>query len=157
MAAAAAAAGVGVALLPAFLLEKQISQGNLVRLFDVTLLTSSAYYIVLPDTGAKPVAVQFADWLDEHSTSVAIEHRHADRARTYCLVRVGVSVERVVQGEVRVLVGEVVREDRHIGAEQLRADPRREDGVRTDRFQLLVVRRARRVGLRRPAAAHPNT
>ena len=63
MAAAAAAAGVGVALLPAFLLEKQISQGNLVRLFDVTLLTSSAYYIVLPDTGAKPVAVQFADWL----------------------------------------------------------------------------------------------
>ena len=67
MAAAAASAGVGVALLPAFLLEKQISQGNLVRLFDVTLLTSSAYYIVLPDTGAKPVAVQFADWL----TSIA--------------------------------------------------------------------------------------
>ncbi len=67
MAAAAASAGVGVALLPAFLLQKEISQGNLVQLFDVTLLSSSAYYVVLPDTGAKPVAVQFADWL----TSIA--------------------------------------------------------------------------------------
>lgn len=47
--------------------EKQIAQGNLVRLFDVTLLTASAYYIVLPETGAKPVSVQFADWL----TSIA--------------------------------------------------------------------------------------
>jgi LysR family glycine cleavage system transcriptional activator len=63
MAAAAAAAGIGVALLPAFLVEMHIAQGKLVRLFDPALLTSSAYYIVLPDTGAKPIAVRFADWL----------------------------------------------------------------------------------------------
>lgn len=62
MAAAAAAAGIGVALLPRFLVEQQVSEGKLEQLFEQPLRTSSAYYIAWPETGAKDVARQFAQW-----------------------------------------------------------------------------------------------
>jgi LysR family glycine cleavage system transcriptional activator len=62
MAAAAAAAGMGVALLPHFLVEQQLSEGKLIQLFDSPLRTDSAYYVVLPETGVKRIAGEFADW-----------------------------------------------------------------------------------------------
>jgi hypothetical protein len=34
----------------------------LVQLFNSPLRTASAYYIALPETGAKRVAADFADW-----------------------------------------------------------------------------------------------
>jgi LysR family glycine cleavage system transcriptional activator len=61
MVAAAAAVGMGVALLPKFLVEQQLEEGTLVLLFDLPLRTGSAYYIVLPES-ARSVAVDFADW-----------------------------------------------------------------------------------------------
>ncbi len=62
MVAGAAAAGIGVALLPNFLVEQPLSEGKLELLFDVPLSTASAYYVVLPETGAKRLAREFADW-----------------------------------------------------------------------------------------------
>lgn len=65
MAAAASAANLGVALLPRFLVEQQLREGRLDTLFDLPLNLGSAYYIVLPEQGIKPVAHRFADWIEE--------------------------------------------------------------------------------------------
>jgi LysR family glycine cleavage system transcriptional activator len=62
MVAAAAAAGMGVALLPHFLVEQQLKERKLVQLFDLPLRTQSAYYVALPETGARSIATAFADW-----------------------------------------------------------------------------------------------
>ena len=62
MVAAAAAAGMGVALLPHFLVEQQLKERKLVQLFDLPLRTGSAYYVALPETGARSIANAFADW-----------------------------------------------------------------------------------------------
>ena len=62
MVAAAAAAGVGVALLPKFLVEQQLQERKLVLLFDLPLRTASAYYIVLPEGAPRKIANEFADW-----------------------------------------------------------------------------------------------
>ncbi|WP_053044034.1 LysR substrate-binding domain-containing protein [Pelagerythrobacter marensis] len=63
MAVSGAAAGLGVALLPELFAAEQIEDGKLVTLFDLELRTGSAYYIVLPEAGDKPAAVDFAEWL----------------------------------------------------------------------------------------------
>ena len=46
--AQAAAAGIGAALLPTFLIKKEIEQGELTVLFDTPLATESAYYLMIP-------------------------------------------------------------------------------------------------------------
>jgi LysR family glycine cleavage system transcriptional activator len=63
MVAAAAAAGVGVALLPKFLVEQQLQERKLVLLFDLPLSTASAYYIVVPEGAPRQIVNQFADWV----------------------------------------------------------------------------------------------
>lgn len=60
--AAAAAAGMGAALLPGFLVEQQLQERKLVLLFDQPLHTASAYYVVLPEGAPRRVASDFADW-----------------------------------------------------------------------------------------------
>ena len=62
MVAAAAAAGMGTALLPRFLVEQQLQERKLVLLFDLPLDTASAYYIVLPEGTPRKTASDFADW-----------------------------------------------------------------------------------------------
>jgi LysR family glycine cleavage system transcriptional activator len=56
MMAAAAAAGMGVVLLPHFLVEQPLNEGKLVQLFTLPLRTSSAYYVVVPETGSRRIA-----------------------------------------------------------------------------------------------------
>lgn len=64
MVTAAAAAGLGVALVPSFLVEDEVSSGRLEVLFDRALVTSSAYYLAIPEgRGATPALRQFTDWL----------------------------------------------------------------------------------------------
>lgn len=64
MVAAAAAAGLGVALAPSFLVEDEVKSGRLVALFDRSLVTSSAYYLAIPEgRGGSPALRQFTDWL----------------------------------------------------------------------------------------------
>ena len=57
-------AGMGIGLVPSYLIEDDISAGTLVPLFDLPMATEFGYYIVMPeDRQHNPVAVAFRDWL----------------------------------------------------------------------------------------------
>jgi DNA-binding transcriptional LysR family regulator len=59
-------AGLGVALMPEFLIEAELGSGRLVRAFDWAVESESAYYIVRPrhKLDFAPARI-FADWLAE--------------------------------------------------------------------------------------------
>jgi LysR family glycine cleavage system transcriptional activator len=60
----AAIDGLGVALTQNALAGDDLAAGRLVRLFDVTLPTDFAYYVVTPSLAAmRPKIVAFRDWL----------------------------------------------------------------------------------------------
>ncbi len=62
--AQAAIAGIGVALLPVFLVRQEIEAGQLVKAVDHPMRSRSSYYLVMPRS--KPVEgplVQFRNWL----------------------------------------------------------------------------------------------
>lgn len=68
MLAHGAAAGLGVALLPRFLVEEEIATGKLVVLFDVRLRSERAYYLVIPEAHSiSPLLDQFREWLLEEA------------------------------------------------------------------------------------------
>jgi len=71
MVAAAAAAGLGVGLLPEFMVEEQLRTRDLVALFDLPLSTASAYYVAVPEGAHKRVADEFAAWAVRRSGSDA--------------------------------------------------------------------------------------
>lgn len=57
-------AGLGVALMPQFLIEPELTSGRLVRAFDWAVESESAYYLVRPRHKLDfPPARIFADWL----------------------------------------------------------------------------------------------
>lgn len=59
----AALAGMGLALLPDYLIEAELAAGALVSLSAPPLISTSAYYMATPDEGARSPMVQtFADW-----------------------------------------------------------------------------------------------
>jgi LysR family transcriptional regulator, glycine cleavage system transcriptional activator len=64
--AQAAAAGMGVALLPAFLIRPELASGALVPLGD-EVPSGAGYYLVAPEPGPrgreKPTVARFRDWL----------------------------------------------------------------------------------------------
>lgn len=64
MIAPAVAAGLGLAILPRFLVEDEIRAGVLAVPFDLPLVSSFAYYLVWPERKAEwlPIRV-FRDWL----------------------------------------------------------------------------------------------
>lgn len=60
----AAVAGLGVALLPKFLIKKEIECGELVSLSKGSIKTDTGYYLVTPQERADvPPVVQFREWL----------------------------------------------------------------------------------------------
>jgi LysR family transcriptional regulator, glycine cleavage system transcriptional activator len=62
--AQACLAGLGVALMPEFLIEAELGGGRLVRAFDWAVESESAYYLVRPRRKLDfPPARIFADWL----------------------------------------------------------------------------------------------
>ena len=61
---AAAIAGLGIALLPTYLIEEEIGTGSLVPAFDLPLRTENAYYLVTPEgRRSNAAATGFRDWL----------------------------------------------------------------------------------------------
>ncbi len=63
-AAQAAIHGIGLALLPEFLIEQELAEGRLVQAFDYTQLSKEAYYFVWPTRrGLFPPLIAFRDWV----------------------------------------------------------------------------------------------
>ena len=60
---AAAVQGMGAALLPLYLIERELALGRLVALSDAVLQTEAAYHVVLPAGQPSPAARAFADWI----------------------------------------------------------------------------------------------
>lgn len=64
MVIAAASAGLGVALLPSYLIEAELAAGDLVQLQDAPMETENAYYIVVPEgRQGHRASMQFRDWI----------------------------------------------------------------------------------------------
>ncbi|GAB1386382.1 LysR family transcriptional regulator [Melaminivora sp.] len=64
MIAQAAVSGIGVALLPRFLIAQELADASLVVLFPYALVSSDAYYLAYPEARAQtPLVMAFADWL----------------------------------------------------------------------------------------------
>lgn len=64
MIAEAAAAGLGVGLVPRFFVEEEVAQGRLVLPFDRPMCSDKAYYVVYPEAKAGGGAVTaFARWI----------------------------------------------------------------------------------------------
>jgi LysR family glycine cleavage system transcriptional activator len=66
----AAAAGLGVGLLPSFLIEEELATGRLVRALDLPMASQEGYYLVWPaDRSTYPPLMVFRDWLVAESAS----------------------------------------------------------------------------------------
>lgn len=75
MVAQAAVAGIGVGLIPHFLIADEIASGRLTILFPQSLISSGAYYLVYPEPKAEaPLVRSFRDW-------IKAETRQASTAR----------------------------------------------------------------------------
>lgn len=68
MVSEAAAAGLGAALVPKFLVEEELASGRLAVLFPEPLRTRSAYYIVHPASKGRSALLRaFGEWLTEEA------------------------------------------------------------------------------------------
>jgi LysR family glycine cleavage system transcriptional activator len=62
----AAMADLGAALLPRFLIQKEIEQGELVVIFDLPVQSERAYYLVIPrERVAYPPVIALKKWLQD--------------------------------------------------------------------------------------------
>lgn len=60
----AAVQGLGVALVPRFLIEAELSRGLLVQLLDLELPSDRAYWLIVPQRkAASPLVAGFREWL----------------------------------------------------------------------------------------------
>jgi LysR family glycine cleavage system transcriptional activator len=60
----AAAAGLGLGLFPVFLIEDELSRGELVQAIDTSWAGNGSYYLVWPAVREMyPPLVAFRDWL----------------------------------------------------------------------------------------------
>jgi LysR family glycine cleavage system transcriptional activator len=60
---AGALASLGAALLPEYLIERELQAASLIRLSEVSLVTKNSYYIVTPAGTNRPDAVTFTKWM----------------------------------------------------------------------------------------------
>lgn len=59
----AAVAGMGVAILPTYLIEPELAHGRLVKLATVNSDTSQSYFVATPMGPTTPVATAFVTWM----------------------------------------------------------------------------------------------
>jgi len=76
--ASAAKAGIGIALLPAFLFHEEVMRGELVPLFDKQTPSDDSYHLVWPHSRRdNPTMILFRDWLEQEAGSQpALPHEH---------------------------------------------------------------------------------
>ena len=60
---AGAVHGLGAALLPSYLIERELAEGALIQLDDRRMQTANSYYIVTGSATASPGVKAFADWM----------------------------------------------------------------------------------------------
>ena len=66
----AAADGLGVALVPPFLVEHDLAQGRLARLVDHEFRSDRSYYLIYPERKSEnPGLSAFRDWFDREARS----------------------------------------------------------------------------------------
>jgi LysR family transcriptional regulator, glycine cleavage system transcriptional activator len=66
----ACSAGLGVALMPLFLIAAELANGQLARAFDWSVESPSAYYFAVPSGKlAEPQVARFSDWLSREVTA----------------------------------------------------------------------------------------
>jgi LysR family transcriptional regulator, glycine cleavage system transcriptional activator len=66
---AAAMAGIGVALIPTYLIEQELATGQLAALSATGMETDRNYYVVTPTVQADPaLTAQFRDWIEMQVT-----------------------------------------------------------------------------------------
>ena len=71
LAAQAASSGLGIALLPQFLIERELAAGELVIAIDRPLISSGAYFLAWPSTrDAYPPLRAFREWLIKEASTV---------------------------------------------------------------------------------------
>lgn len=69
-----AMAGMGVALLPVYLIEQELENGQLIRLFDHSMRTENNYYLVVPEGKLEnPMIQTFSHWITGE-----VAHNHQD-------------------------------------------------------------------------------
>ncbi|WP_026481480.1 LysR substrate-binding domain-containing protein [Ahrensia sp. 13_GOM-1096m] len=59
----AALAGMGAAILPTYLIERELNDGDLIRLADVTTDAAKSYFVATPMGQNLPLAASFTAWL----------------------------------------------------------------------------------------------
>ncbi|TNC14501.1 LysR family transcriptional regulator [Methylobacterium terricola] len=80
MTSEAARAGLGVALLPSFLVEQELCDGSLVTFDAPPIPTSGAYYVAIPlGRRRDPTVGALVDWLVEQAAASAAARRAAQR------------------------------------------------------------------------------
>lgn len=73
----AALAGIGVALLPEFLISKEIDAGMLSVVVDKPMRCNEAYYVVYPSKSeTNPNVTSFADWIVKECEHFRNKHSH---------------------------------------------------------------------------------
>lgn len=88
MLAQAAANGLGIALVPKFLVEEELASDRLIILFREALITQRAYYVVVPESGAENRLVQaFRDWLVGEAAASRPRGRTKSREPAAAVVR----------------------------------------------------------------------
>jgi LysR family glycine cleavage system transcriptional activator len=61
-------AGLGVGLIPEFLIADELESGRLRRLIPQSLISRGAYYLVYPNAKAEaPLVRSFRDWIRERA------------------------------------------------------------------------------------------
>lgn len=77
--AQAAIAGLGVALLPPFLIQRELDEGSLIPALPLPLQSAESYYLVWPEFRDQfPPLVAFRRWLEQSLQSFAAEQEAKD-------------------------------------------------------------------------------
>ncbi|WP_127755343.1 LysR family transcriptional regulator [Devosia sp. 1566] len=73
-AAQAAVSGMGVALLPRFLIQSELDRGELVPALDLPMVSAESYYLVWPSERAMlPPLIAFKSWLRQEASAFQAE------------------------------------------------------------------------------------